>query len=162
VSRFGYSYGIEGMSVVTENYGLKSGIFISASGFQTELGDFICDIRYTAIQIPFGFKLRSNEIGNGLHLLALFNAELEANVGYRGITQVTGMDEMESRNPNQMNFFTAGFVVGGGVQQEYDWGTLEAGLSFHRGLMNVNDKANGFADTIVRLNYWALDLSYYF
>lgn len=162
MSRIGYSYGIMGSYGFSENYGLNTGIIIVSRGFSTELADFSSDVRYTAIQIPIGFKLRSSEIGSGLHMKALFNGELEANLGYRGITQVTGLDEVESRNPNQMNPISAGFVVGAGVEQENDWGILDFGLSLHRGLTNINNKTNGFADTIIRINYLSLDLGYYF
>ncbi len=162
MSRLGYSYGLMGSYGFSENYGLNSGIIIAYRGFKTELADFSSDIRYTAIQVPFGFKLRSSEIGSGTHLKALFNAELEANVGYKGVTQTTGMDPDDIRNPNRMNFFTAGFVVGGGIEQEYDWGTLDFGLSFHRGLTNINNKTNAYEGTIVRINYVAFDMGYYF
>jgi hypothetical protein len=162
MSRIGYGYGIIGSYGFSENYALNTGIVIVSRGFSTELADFSSDIRYTALQIPIGFKLRSSEIGSGLHMKALFNGELEANLGYRGITQVTGLDEVESRNPNQMNPISAGFVVGAGVEQENDWGILDFGLSLHRGLTNINNKTNGFADTIIRINYLSLDLGYYF
>jgi len=162
-SRLGYAYGIMGSYGFSENYGLNSGIMIVARGFSQEDGDFSADIRYTAVQIPFGFKLRSSEIGSGIHMKALFNIELEGNLGFRAITETVGSTEpQEDRNPNQMNFVSAGFVVGGGVEIEKDWGTLDFGLTFHRGLTNINDKTNGFSDAIVRINYLALELGYYF
>lgn len=162
MSRFGYGYGIMGSYGFSENYGLNSGIIIVARGFNTELADFSSNVRYTAIQVPFGFKLRSSEIGSGIHLKAIFNAEVEGNLGFRGITQVSGLDPEESRNPNQMNFLSAGFVVGGGIEQENDWGTIDVGLTFHRGLTNINNKTNGYPETIIRINYVSLDLGYYF
>lgn len=161
-SRIGYAYGIMGSYGFSENYGLNSGIMIVARGFSQEDADYSADLRYTAVQIPFGFKLRSSDLGSGIHLKAIFNAELEANLGYREITQSTGQEPKEERNPNKMNPISAGFVVGGGIEQENDWGTLDFGLSFHRGLTNINDKERGFEDIIIRLNYVSLDLGYYF
>lgn len=161
-SRFGFGYGIVGNYGFSDNYAFNTGIIIVSRGFGQEQADFTSDIRYTAVQVPLGFKLRSSEIGSGIHLKAIFNGEVEGNLGYRGITQETGGDEMESRNPNRMNPISAGFVVGGGIEQENDWGTLDFGLSFHRGLTNINNMENGFADAIVRINYVSLDLGYYF
>ena len=160
--RLGYAYGLVGSYGYSENYGLNSGILIVYRGFNAEQADFSNRVRYTAIQIPFGFKMRSNEIGTGNYLKAIFNAELEANVGYKGIETTTGLDPIEVRNPNRMNFFTAGFVIGGGLEKEIEIGLFDIGLSYHNGLLNINNKTNAYADTIIKLSYFSLDMGYFF
>jgi hypothetical protein len=161
--RMGYAYGLVGSFGFTDNYGLNSGVLITNRGFRAEAGDSTSTTRVTAVVIPFGFKLRSNEIGNGLYFRGIFNLDFEINVGYRQrITYNNGDEGRDNRDPKNINPFTTAFVFGGGFEKEYDFGTFDLGISFHRGLMNVNNKDNALQNTIVRLNYVSLDLGYFF
>ncbi len=162
-SSVGYGYGLMINYGFTENYAINTGAHIVNRSFESvdTLNNAVAT-RYTAVEIPLGFKLRSNEIGSGVHVRGLFGITLDLNTGYKqSVTQASG-DVAISRNTDRANIFSTSFIFGGGVEIEQDFGTFDIGLTAHRGLMNVNNRTNGFKDLIVRLNYVSLDLGYYF
>jgi len=128
-----------------------------------------------AVEIPLGIRLRSPEIGTGIFITAFFGGAAELNIKNKRVydefdTSTATIDDLlqlETRDIKEVNLVTASFVVGAGVDWEFDWGTLVMGASYHGGLMNILNKGHQEdlnLTTILngKLSYIALDLGYFF
>ncbi|MEM7659255.1 MAG: outer membrane beta-barrel protein, partial [Bacteroidota bacterium] len=171
-SRVGLSYGLMLNYGLTDNLGFQSGVHIVTKGFnrsaQVDSVPTTQDVRITTVEIPVALRGRSPEIGNGLFITGLFGVSLDVSAGYRN--QYTGLDPVtkerqESGTKSGANLVTPvnlSFIFGAGVDIEQDWGTVHTGLSFHRGLTNMNNRSNFGNQESIRVSYVALDLGYFF
>ncbi|MEM6262047.1 MAG: outer membrane beta-barrel protein [Bacteroidota bacterium] len=162
-SKIGFGFGVVGSYGFTENYGIHTGLNIVYRGFTSDQGGFSSRFRYTTVEIPVALKLRSNAINGGnIHVKGIFGGSIDLNVGFKGVTEVSGT-ETETRSTDNINLFNASFIAGGGIDYILDGvGMFDVVVMYHNGLLNANDKEDGLVNTIVRLNYISLDLGYYF
>ncbi|MFK7971930.1 MAG: outer membrane beta-barrel protein [Bacteroidia bacterium] len=166
----GYTFGIVANQGFSENYAFHTGFHIVRKGFTYDinLGDSTNSIltnrvnNVTTLEIPLGLKLRTNEIGSGVHVMGRFGATVDLNVGFRQTETTGGEPPIVNQRSNQINKIGGAFFAGVGAEYEKEWGTLAFDVSYHHGLANINNKRNGIPNANVRLRYFALGLSYFF
>lgn len=166
----GYTFGIVANQGFAENYAFHTGAHIVRKGFsydleiegQNGLETVSRENNITSLEIPLGLKLRTNEIGQGLHIMGRFGTTLDLNLGFRQTEKIGNEDPVENQRANQINKLGGALFAGFGAEYEQDFGTLAFDVSYHHGLANINNKNNGIANTIVRLRYVAMAVSYFF
>ncbi|MEL6675398.1 MAG: outer membrane beta-barrel protein [Bacteroidota bacterium] len=172
-NKLGLSYGLMVNYGIRDNYGLYSGIHIVRKGFERTLTlDSLSatqDVTITSIDIPIALKGRSNEVGNGLFIYGIFGASLDVRFGYKN--QWTGRDpvtlEVAESGTTQkaalVNPLGISFLFGAGTEWVIDRvGTINAGLIFHRALINQNNKSEFNNNEQIKVSYLSLDLGYFF
>jgi len=124
----------------------------------------------TAVVIPFGLKLRSPEIGTGIHLWANVGAQANINMSYESTEEVLFPEtdragnttyvvrELTESGTDVIEKVTASFVPAFGL----DIGNLQVGTSYHWGLMNILNKNSTSPNPTRKLSYVALNLGYFF
>ena len=162
-TRLGLSYGLIFNYGFTDNYAFHSGVHIVSKGFRAKQGatDPLL-YRVTAVEVPLGIKLRSNEIAEGLHVKGLFGASLDINVSHQAEVLGTGNQVTTTRETNRINPLGFTFIFGPGLDIVTDFGTFTLGVIYHQGLVNVNNKNKSGDPNTIRLNYVSLDLGYIF
>lgn len=126
--------------------------------------------RMRFIEIPFGLKARTKEIG---YMRYFFNLGLSAGFRYRTKTDFSTSDNKNNNNINTevnnesgtyVNLFRGAFYVGGGV--EYSLGehtALIGGLVFNNGITNLLKSQNSTgANERAILNYLQLNIGVLF
>jgi len=161
--KIGLSYGLLINYGFTENYGIHTGIHVVNKGYRgTDATlDSTVNLRVTTLEVPIALKLRSPEIGSGIHIKGLFGVSADINLAMKKLTTINSV-ETESRESNELIPVSASFIFGTGVEWEFDFGMIDFGVSYHQGLTNVNRKKNSGYNGFIRLNYVAIDLGYYF
>ena len=148
-------------------------------------------VRMTTVEIPFLLRGRTGEVANNLYIVGNFGVSLDVSAGYRneweGIrpdryfqedsTLFTGSGEINQAG-EYLSPLNLTFVFGAGVDYEIEGvGMINAGLTYHQGLTDMR-RQRGFEDfqdldrdqrvptmfgmEQVRMNYMALDLSFFF
>lgn len=161
--RLGLSYGLVFNYGFTDNYAFHSGVHIVNKGFRSSLGatDPLL-YRVTAVEIPLGLKLRSNEVASGVRIKGLFGVSVDVNVSHEAELLGANNEITTTKNTDLINPLGFTFIFGPGVDIETDFGTFTLGLIYHQGLANVNNKSKAGNDNIIRINYVSLDLAYIF
>lgn len=150
---FNETIGIQtGAFAVIKNLSFKSSILGVESKIQQ---------RVISVEIPFGLKLRSPEIGDGIFVTGFIGGAGEFNVASTQKTFLNGTLIDTDNSYKNINPITVSPVFGLGVDWEFDWGMIHMGPSFHWGLMRVLNKKNN-GNLNVKMSYLALDLGYYF
>jgi hypothetical protein len=167
-SRMGFGGGLMVDYFFTENAGFQTGLEITSRGIRQEYSepDFGFNVEatqnLTTVEIPLAFKMRSNEIGNGIFIRGLFGSSLNILTGARASTEINGSVN-ETRSRDNLSPLVADFLVGAGVEWNVNnVGTLDFGLSYHHGLGNINKREDKENDDYFRMNYLALDLGFLF
>ncbi len=135
-------------------------------------------VRMTTVEIPFLLKGRTPEITGGLRIVGKFGVSLDLAVGYRNEYKVLRPDNYATDQVSgtlngagdYLRPINISFVVGGGIDWNLPVGTISAGITYHQGLTNMRrfkgfgegENATIFANEIVRTNYVALDLGFFF
>ncbi len=187
-SRAGLSYGLSVNYGFSDNVGLHSGLHIVNKGYRRTstfnidsaitINDASENVRITAVEIPIALRGRTDDIGNGIHIVGTFGGTIDISTGYRNQWKEVNPAtyEVNTGGSGQLNraaeyLFPVGlsFVFGAGVDWEIDRvGTLNLGVTYHQGLTNLNARNGGFqtgtkgASENIKLNYVALDLSFFF
>ncbi len=161
--RLGLSYGLVFNYGFTDNYAFHSGVHIVNKGFKASQGatDPLL-YRVTAVEVPLGIKLRSNEVADGLHIKGLFGASLDINVSHEAEFLDNNNNIVTTRETNRINPLGFTFIFGPGLDIVTDVGTFTLGVIYHQGLVNVNNKNKSGNPNTIRLNYVSLDLGYIF
>jgi len=168
--RLGWSYGLLVDYYFKEHYAFHTGVHIVNKGYRATFSNPSLKerVRVTAVEIPLALKLRSSEIGDGVRLKGTFGLSMDAYVGYRnkyeGNSPFDGTNgDGVNKNTKMLNLAGVSFIYGAGLEfSASDVGTIEVGLSFHQGLNNINNRSKSQRDMLIRANYLALDLGYYF
>ncbi|MEZ4684729.1 MAG: hypothetical protein R3B47_01240 [Bacteroidia bacterium] len=125
--------------------------------------------RVTSVVIPLGLKLRSPEIGTGIHLWANIGAQANIPVAYSSASRIPvattdrvgntsyTVREVDVKGTENVEPVTVSFVPAFGL----DAGHLQAGMSYHWGLMNILSSSNPSRQN-TKLSYVALNLGYFF
>lgn len=191
-SRAGFSYGATLSWGLVDNLAILSGVNIVNKGYsRTVEGSIFPDsldlpagsvaeqtVRMTTVEIPLLLKGRTPEIAGGLRIVGKFGASLDLAVGYRNEYETLrpdnyGMEEVSGTINGALDYLrpiNVSFVVGGGIDWNFPVGTVSAGITYHQGLTNMRrqkgfvegEAATIFAGEIVRMNYVALDLGFFF
>jgi hypothetical protein len=182
-ARLGFSFDFVFTYGFSDNFSFWSGVNIAKKGLTqnfnqstTLLGitsTLTGEIKnsFTAVEVPIGFKFRSPEIGDGFYIVGFFGATNELNVQNKtdslytftlssSLGTTTSTTDKQVKDSKDYNFYTLSFTPGVGVDWEKDFGTVEAVVTYHWGLLNFLDKKN--TDQIGKLNAIALSLGYYF
>lgn len=163
-SRMGFGGGLMVDYFFTENAGFQTGLEIVAKGYRVEADgvDVEATLGLTTVEIPLAFKMRSNEITEGMAIRGLFGANVNILTGAVAKSTVLG-ETTEVRGTDGLSPLVLDFVVGAGVEWNLNnVGTLDLGLSYHHGLGNINKREDKDLDPFIRMNYLALDLGFLF
>lgn len=177
-TRVGLSYGLMVNYGLTDNFGIQSGIHIVSKGYNRSgvanldtsgTVNFSQKVSMTTVEIPIALRGRSPEIGNGIFITGVFGISADISAGYKnefeGIDPITGAASAEGGTKSGSEFLTPvnlTFIFGPGVELEYDWGLINAGVIYHQGLSNMNNRSNIGNQETIRMNYVSLDLAYFF
>ena len=161
--RLGMAYGLVVNYGFTDNYAFHSGVHIVNKGFRSSQGatDPLL-YRVTAVEVPLGLKLRSNEVASGVRIKGLFGVSVDVNVSHEAELLGANNDVTTTKDTKRINPLGFTFIFGPGADIETDFGTFTLGLIYHQGLVNVNNKSKSGIDNITRINYVSLDLGYIF
>ncbi len=131
------------------NYYLHSGLLIHQKSTTFE------DIKRknTTIEIPVSVKLISNEISSGMSITGTFGGTIDLNVAAKTI-----VNNIETDAADDLNKFGFSFVSGLGLTTDLGFGTLDAGLSYHLGLVDISKGAM----TKEIQKHLAIDFKFYF
>ena len=145
----GWKGGIVADFPFSDNYYLHSGLLIHSKSAKLE------DItsKTTTVEIPVAIKLISNEFTSGMAISATFGGSIDFNVAAKSI-----VGDLETNTSEDLNKFGFSFVSGVGVNYDLGFGALDAGLSYHLGLVDVSKGA----DTKQVQKHLAIDFKFYF
>lgn len=180
---------VSGVHIVNKGYSRTIGsLTVEDSATTTVITNATNRVRMTTVEIPFLIRGRTGEIvsGSNLYIVGNFGVSMDIGAGYRnewtGIrpdtyytdetTRELDTEGGEINGANYLNPVTLTFVFGAGVDYEIDGvGMINAGISYHQGLINMrrqrrfrnpDDTPTQFGTEEVRMNYIALDLSFFF
>lgn len=161
----GIAFGLMYDDMLDETYGFHTGanlVFRNLRHMSRDsAGADMVRSTLTAIEIPLALKLRSRDLG-GFRFRIPIGLVPGINLGHRE-TNLSQADRPYVRNPGLFNAFTLDVLAAPGVELNVGrLGTLDVGLSYHHGLLNINDKRDGFVDRIVRTSYFSLDAGLFF
>lgn len=170
--RPGWAYGLTANYLITENYGLYSGIHIVRKGYdETFRRDTLPtsdqSIGISSVEIPLAILLRSNEISNGLYVRGIFGVTFDVNIGYQNKYSGSNPFNTETgsgtiRDGKRIKNGGLSFIIGPGVDLETSLGNIALGITYHQGLSNVNPKNRNNNNLTIKPNYVALDIEYFF
>ena len=163
----GWSFGIVANNGFSENYAFHTGAHLVRKGFSFQETDSMStvtmkDNKITTLEIPLGLKLRTNEIGGGIHVTGRFGATIDLNLGFKQTVTVGSEPPVANQRGNQINKIGGAFFAGFGGEMEKEFGTVALDISYHHGLANINNKNNGIPNASVRLSYIAIAATYFF
>ncbi|ALI99282.1 porin family protein [Rufibacter tibetensis] len=172
-ARVGFGMGVIADYFFGANYAFSSGLIYNikggnvaydyrqSSGTTQTIIEGSDDINLQYLEIPVSIKLFTNEISAGTRVYfqagTSLNTLLAAKVNDRKVDNDTG-----DRFTQRFNTFEIGAILGAGVEKQLGQSTkLFGGLSYHRGLTDVDDDyyASIFSDSKVELksSSFALD-----
>ena len=198
-NKMGYSWGLMVDRPFAENYGIATGFHITSTGGKilaeentavvqpavanrVTIADF--DYRLQYIEVPLALKLRSDEVGNGLHVFGQMGLSLGINISKKATYEVTytdatapnGVRTIDGENEKVFGGLAIApamlsLNLGGGL--EYPISSkmaLYMGLFFNNGFVpDVTNPAQldmgykgKFSDGNVRLNNLALRFGIFF
>lgn len=159
-----------------ENYAFSSGLFLTGRGGTFTYSDVSSGVTgqaFTAkqklaiqyLELPATVKLFTNEVSPGTRVYFQVGGALAVPVGTRINGEkryVDAANQKETKASDHVKFIDANVLAGAGV--EYQLGTntkLFGGLSYHRGLININsyfgDERNDIKDVVIKNSEVALD-----
>ncbi len=125
---FGFKGGLLLNLGITDNYGFFSGIQLFLRNFKNK-DSVNTQLSMLTVEIPLSFRLRTNEIGSGLHITGQFGASADINVDAR---HKVGGKKIQVDKYYDIVSFT--FLVGAGVEFDLEFGRILAGISYHLGI----------------------------
>ena len=145
----GWKGGVVADLPFSDNYYFHSGLLIHQKSAKYDFTTF----KTTTLEIPVAIKLISNEFSSGMAISATFGGTLDLNVAAKKIANDVEVDTAED-----LNKFGFSFVSGLGVTTDLGFGKLDAGLSYHLGLVDVSKGAM----TKEIQKHLAVDFKFYF
>ena len=133
---FGFSYGLVADYNIKDNYGLNFEFNHSMINFNTIRIDSSIVHKWSQqyVELPVSLKMKTNEINN-----IIYYGKIGVGPKINTSAKIGKKTEIQENNKNDINFFNAAFVIGGGIHYALGGSTMAlAGLSFHNGLMRVN------------------------
>ncbi len=151
-ARMGFSYGLMGDYLFTDNYAFSTGIFHNIFGgkttpMQSDTFQFNkWNMQY--IQIPLLLKMKTNEIGNFVYY------------GKFGLSpHIMINNEVDNLSLENVRFFNFYLTIGGGIHYIIGGTTAAlAGITFHNGFAKIN-KEDEFN---VKTGFFSLDFGVLF
>ena len=195
-SKIGYSWGLMIDKPFAENYGFSTGLHITSTGGKIEAkenpsvpqpatrvtyADF--DYRLQFLEVPFNLKLRSDELGSGIHVFGQTGLSLGLNISKKASYTVryidtVGTPEKTVDETNEKLFgglsippLMLSLNIGGGVEYAIsNKMAIYAGLFFNNGFApdatNPNrldmNYTGSFSDGNTRLNNFTLRFGIFF
>ena len=165
-SRVGMAYGLVVNYGFSESIGISTGVSLVNKGYA-----YKADVAGTSVslkqkvtyaELPIALRMRSPEIGgvSGLHIRGLIGPSLNVQVGAENKTKIGSAASVTRKNPKDFNTVAADALFGLGVDWTIDGvGTIDAGVSYHRGLLNTAKNAGKGSQ---KLNYFSIDIAYMF
>ena len=150
-----------------DNYAFHTGLTYTtkASGVKSNVIDTSIRVSLQYLEIPLAIKLFTNEIGTDMRMYfqigTSINMNLAAKVGEDGDKsyQDANGDAIEYTKHFVPLDFSA--LLGTGIEMQMGGDTwVFGGISYNRGLLNINKKKGGFADKDVQVynEYLAIDI----
>lgn len=145
----GWKGGIVADFPFADNYYLHSGFLVHQKAFNLD------DVKntVTTLEIPLAVKLISNEFASNMAFTVTFGGTFDINVAAKSTEAGVEIDNIENTNT-----FGFSFVPAAGVLYDLGFGELEAGLSYHLGLVDISKGEQ----TKVTPKHLAIDFKFYF
>lgn len=177
-SHFGFGGGLVVDYFFGENYAFSTGLLLTGKGgtiSYTDVSGGVTGQPFTATQkismqyleIPLTVKLFTNEIAPATRVYFQVGGSLNVPIGSRindskFYTDPAMPSSSQTKASDHFLFFDADALVGTGVEYQLAKSTkVFAGISYHRGLVNIDhyfEKTRGFQDVIIKNSAVALDL----
>lgn len=169
----GFVYGLIADVNFAEHYSFYTGLTVtSINGKSTEINAMpyhaikssiapvAYDLKYKMqyIEIPLALKLKTSQIGE-----VKWFGQFGLSNGFRirarqDVTEMNRELAYDANSASWTRFYRAGLLIGGGAEYDLDTHTsLVAGLTFNKGLTNINT-----AKAVVRNHYLALNIGVFF
>jgi hypothetical protein len=165
-SMFRGSFGLVLDYFFGKNYALSTGLEYGVKGGKVSYGSVTktedeLNIQY--IQLPIGLKLFTNDVASDTRIYfqlgTSLNCRISSKINGSGF-YLNGNNEDIKAN-KRYNFFDADVVLGTGAEWQLGTNTkLFGGLSYHRGLIDVDRYYDKYVDKNIEIrnNFYALDL----
>ncbi len=163
-----------------ENYAFGTGLALTGKGGTVSYTDHatvggvvgITPVRVNQkiaaqyIELPITLKLFTNELATATRLYFQLGGSLAAPIATRVNDEKFYKDPYDNNNETKalehVFALDANALLGAGIEYQLGHSTkLLAGLSYHRGLVNLDhyfEKTRGFSDVTIKNNVFALDL----
>lgn len=141
----------------SDNYAFHSGVFYTTKGsgvnikFPTDTTGGVLDTNVKMslqyLQIPVAIKLFTNEIGTDMRMYFVVGGTINTNLTakFNGDKSYTDENDKAIEYKKHVNFFGLSALVSAGVEMQLGGETwVFGGLSYNRGLLNIDNKNNGF------------------
>lgn len=191
-ARMGFKGGVMVGIGFAENAGIQTGINVLLGGFTTKAKTTpAANFKYglTAVEVPLLLKLRTNDLGSGIHAKGYFGGSFALNVGANVNSNVKvseGMNPLfldQGKNVVTKHFqpFYTWFAFGAGVDWDIEGvGTLDFALTYHLALSNfikpnyeheyklTNDPTNTtykmkpYENLRYRMGYFGINIGFWF
>ena len=128
-----------------------------------------------SVTVPIGLKLRSPALGSsGLHVWTNMGGQVNFNRAYsstqeflvsetdRAGNTIHTIKEVKTEGAEHIEPITAALVPALGFDLYIGEKMLQAGVSYHWGLMSMTSRSSTSSATRTKLSYVALDLGYFF
>jgi len=175
-SKLGFGGGLVVDYFFGENYAVSTGLLLTGKGGTIAYNDvsggvtgqsFVVKPKITTqyLELPVTIKLFTNEIAPATRLFFQVGPSLNVPIG----TRINGSKFFtdpatgkENKSSDYVYFFDADIMAGGGVEYQLAKSTkLFAGLSYHRGLVDIDhyfESTRGFKDVTIKNRSVGLDL----
>lgn len=158
-----------------ENYAFSTGLFLTGRGGTFTYSDrggvsgqsFTAKQKFNVqyLELPATVKLFTNEVSPGTRVYFQVGGALAVPVGTRINGEKRYVDQYNSKETkasDHIKFIDANVLAGAGVEYQLGANTkLFGGLSYHRGLVNINsyfgDERNDIKDVVIKNSEVALD-----
>ena len=155
-TKLGFGGGLVMDNYFTENYAFSTGLFILGTGGSLNYLDSLdfqfdgtsttlppgSTIKYKLqyLTIPFGLKLKSNEIG---YIKFFTNLGLNTHINLKATVTVDSENISGENIKDEVNFFMMSYFIGGGIEYSLGGNTaLIGGLYFTSGIWDVTKTNN--------------------
>ena len=141
----------------SDNYAFHSGLFYTTKGsgvkfqFPTDTSGGVKDtaikMSLQYLQIPVAIKLFTNEIGTDMRMYFVVGGTINTNLTakFNGDKSYTNSSQEAVEYKKSINFFGLSSLVSAGVEMQLGGETwVFGGVTYNRGLLNINNKKDGF------------------
>ena len=130
----------------SDNYALHSGLTYTTKATGLKSADTSLQVSLQYLEIPVAIKLFTNEIGTDMRMYFQVGGTINTNLAAKVNKEKSYQDE--NGNPveytKHFNFLDLSAMISTGVEMQMGGETwVFGGITYNRGLLNINNKKNG-------------------
>ena len=152
-SGLGSRLSLTGRYGFSENYGLQTGIALTTKAYGEE-ESMVGKVKISTLEIPLGLALRTNEISDGVYVTGFVGPTIDVNISSK-----LKLNGVESDNNSTIKPIGSSIRFGLGTEKEFDFGTVNVGISYSRGLTNI---AKDQPNVTTKVHYIAFEGMFFF